>query len=175
MPSDRPYDEDPRGKNEAMAFELKQELEALVGVLGEAAVPYAICGGIAVTIHGAPRLTDDLDLLVPAASVDAAKQAAARIGFDIPAAPMIFGRGTAFARTVHRVSKLDDGELLTLDLIAADGALEAVWRERIVVEWEGHRVPVVSLTGLLAMKRMAGRPKDLLDIAALEGSDENEP
>jgi hypothetical protein len=157
-----------------MALDLKQELEMLVGALGEAAVPFAVCGGIAVTIHGAPRLTDDLDLLVPATSIEAAKQIAARVGFDVPAAPMVFGGGTPHARTVHRVSKLDEGELLTLDLIVVAGALEEVWRGRVLVEWEGRRVPVVSRAGLLAMKRIAGRPKDLLDIAALEGGGEDE-
>jgi hypothetical protein len=96
------------------------------------------------------------------------------VGFDIPAAPMTFGRGTAQPRTVHRISKLDEGELLTLDLIVVSGALEEVWRDRVLVEWEGRRVPVVSRAGLLTMKRMAGRPKDLLDIAALEGGREDE-
>lgn len=55
-----------------MALDLKQELEMLVEALGEAAVPFAVCGGIAVTIHGAPRLTDDLDLLVPKDLLDIA-------------------------------------------------------------------------------------------------------
>jgi hypothetical protein len=53
-----------------MALDLKAELEALIDALAAAAVPHAICGGIAVTIHGAPRLTDDLDLLVPADRID---------------------------------------------------------------------------------------------------------
>lgn len=86
----------------------------------------------------------------------------------------VFGRGTPHERTVHRVSKLDEGELLTLDLIVVAGALEEVWRGRVLVEWEGRRVPVVSRAGLLAMKRIAGRPKDLFDIAALEGGREDE-
>ncbi len=157
-----------------MALDLKEELEVVVEALGKASVPFAICGGIAVTIHGAPRLTKDLDLLVPATSIDAAKQTAAGVGFDIPAAPLTFGRGTAQVRTVHRISKLDEGDLLTLDLIVVAGALEEVWRDRVLVEWEGRRVPVVSRAGLLTMKRMAGRPKDLLDIAALEGGGEDE-
>lgn len=155
-------------------LDLKQELEGLVAALAAGSVPFAICGGIAVTIHGAPRLTDDLDLLVLAADVPAAKRVAATVGFDVPAAPMIFGRGTPTERTVHRVSKLDDGELLTLDLIVATGHLDEVWRDRILVEWEGRKVPVVSRSGLLTMKRIAGRPKDLLDIAALDAGDSDE-
>jgi hypothetical protein len=153
-----------------MALDLKEELEALVDALAAASVAHAICGGVAVTIHGAPRLTDDLDLLVPAAELDAAKRVAATLGFDVPARSMVFGRGTPSERTVHRVSKLDDGQLLTLDLIVASGtALDAVWADRIAVQWEGRRIQVVSRDGLIVMKRVAGRPKDLLDIAALEG------
>jgi hypothetical protein len=155
-------------------LDLKEELERLVEALSVASVPFAICGGIAVTIHGAPRLTDDLDMLVQAADIEKAKQVAAAVGFDLPARPMVFGAGTPDARTVHRVSKMDEGELLTLDLIIVAGPLEGVWRDRVLVEWEGRRVPVVSRVGLLSMKRLAGRPKDLLDIAALEGTDGDE-
>lgn len=155
-------------------LDLKEQLELLVGALAEASVPFAICGGIAVTIHGAPRLTDDLDLLVPGAEIDAAKRIAATVGFDLPTAPMTFGAGTPDPRTVHRVSKLDEDELLTLDLIVVSGQLEEVWRDRVIVEWEGRRVPVVSRRGLLTMKRLAGRPKDLLDIASLGGGQDGD-
>ena len=153
-----------------MALDLKHELEALTDALSLAGVPFAVCGGVAVTIYGAPRLTDDLDLLVPAAAVARVKSIAATVGFDVPAAPMIFAAGTPRARTIHRVSKLDGPELLTLDLVVVDGPLEDVWKTRVIVEWESRRVPIVSRDGLLAMKRLAGRPKDLLDIAALEGT-----
>ena len=142
-----------------MALDLKQELEMLTDALGAAGVPFAICGGIAVTIYGAPRLTDDLDLLIQPADVSTTKQVAASVGFDVPAAPMIFSAGTPRARTIHRVSKLDGTGLLTLDLILVDGQLADVWKTRVTVEWESRRVPIVSREGLLAMKRLAGRPK----------------
>lgn len=44
-------------------------------------------------------------------------------------------------------------------------------KDRVLVEWEGRRVPVVSRDGLLAMKRLADRPKDRLDISRPEGND----
>ena len=37
----------------------------------------------------------------------------------------------------------------------------------MLVEWEGRRVPVVSVGGLIRMKRVAGRPQDLVDIENL--------
>lgn len=44
-------------RRKIIALNLKQELEALVDALGAQSVEFAICGGIAVTIHGAPRRT----------------------------------------------------------------------------------------------------------------------
>jgi hypothetical protein len=151
-----------------VALDLKTELDGLIAALQANAVELAICGGVAVTIHGAPRLTDDFDFLVPADHIAAAKTAAATVGFDIPAGPITSGSGSAAQRTVHRVSKPDGPGLLTLDLIVAGGFLDEVWRDKVLVEWDAHRVHVVSRAGLIAMKRVAGRPKDLVDIAALE-------
>lgn len=80
-----------------------------------------------MTIYGAPRLTDDVDLLVPAADIENAKRVVATVGFDVPARPMQFGADTPNPRTVHRASKLDEeGELLSLDLLVVAGPLEAV-------------------------------------------------
>lgn len=46
---------------------LVDELYAVAAALREAGVRYAICDGLAVTIHGATRTTKDIDIL----SVDA--------------------------------------------------------------------------------------------------------
>jgi hypothetical protein len=43
---------------------LKDELVQVIEALGSSAIPYALCGGIAVVIHGYPRLTKDIDLLI---------------------------------------------------------------------------------------------------------------
>ena len=39
---------------------LFEEFRAVVGVLGVARIPYAICGGIAMSIHAHPRATIDI-------------------------------------------------------------------------------------------------------------------
>jgi hypothetical protein len=54
---------------------------------------------------------------------------------------------------------------MALDLIAElEALLEAFERGRIEY----------ALCGLVAMKRLAGRPQDLADIAILEGTDEDD-
>jgi hypothetical protein len=150
-----------------VALNLKTELESLIDALMAEGVEFAICGGIAVTIHGAPRFTKDIDLLVKSEAVQPTLTVARRLGFTLPAVPMVFHAGTEREQVVHRVSKPDPPALLPLDLIVAGVALKDVWTSRILVEWEGRRVPVVSLSGLVTMKRLAGRDQDRLDIKNL--------
>jgi hypothetical protein len=45
-------------------LDLVSELANVVRALDAAGVPYALCGGIAVTIHGHVRATKDIDLLI---------------------------------------------------------------------------------------------------------------
>ena len=43
---------------------LVTELHAVCAALVRAQIRYAICGGVAVTIHGATRSTKDIDILI---------------------------------------------------------------------------------------------------------------
>ena len=147
---------------------LKSELEAVVDALSKDGVGFALCGGIAVTVHGAPRFTKDIDLLIRQAELAAALAAARTVGFDLAAAPMCFDAGGPRERTIHRVSKVEGDQVLTLDLLLVEPAFNEVWNSRVWVEWEGRRVPVVSKAGLVQMKRLAGRDQDLVDIKSLE-------
>jgi hypothetical protein len=74
---------------------------------------------------------------------------------------------------VRRISKTEGPEVLTLDLVILPPWLSEVWESREAIEWEGREITVVSREGLLAMKRVAGRPQVLADIARLtEAADE---
>jgi hypothetical protein len=46
-------------------MDLYDELRSLVAALDRQHVDYAICGGIALALHGYPRFTKDIDLLSP--------------------------------------------------------------------------------------------------------------
>ena len=157
-------------------FNLTEELAALIEAFDRDKVEYAVCGGLALALHGYPRATLDLDLLVLPSQLADASRIARELGFDVPARKMIFGLRAGTPREMQRVSKLDpSGEMLSLDLIVVAEDLEPVWQDRVDIEAGKRRIVTVSREGLIAMKRIAGRPKDLLDIATLEGTADAEP
>ena len=82
-----------------------------------AQIRYAICGGVAVTIHGATRSTKDIDILIAPTDVDKALDAVRAIGYKFAALPLVFDEGTARERHVQSVSKIEDGEHLSLDFL----------------------------------------------------------
>jgi len=98
-----------------------EEALALVRTLEDEGVPYALCGALALAVHGAPRATTDIDLLVSPDAVERVVAVAKRLGFVFGAAPMGFRDGV----TVHRWSKLSEGEVLTLDVLEAPPRLRA--------------------------------------------------
>ncbi len=43
---------------------LYDELRTLISALDRGKIEYALCGGIAMAIHGRPRATVDIDILI---------------------------------------------------------------------------------------------------------------
>ena len=132
-----------------------------------AGIHYALCGGLAVAVHGAPRATSDIDLLVQNDDVERAVEAAASIGFTFRAAPMRFPDGMV----IRRVTQVAGAHAVTLDLILATPNLEGVFASRERLDLDGRPLWVVSRTGLIEMKIAAGRPQDLADVAKLTDGD----
>jgi hypothetical protein len=146
---------------------LFDELVSLVAALDADGVEYALVGGLAVAVWGAPRATQDIDLLVRPEALAAALAAARRSGFDVPARLMTFPDGMR----LQRVSRLEGDSLLTLDLMLVDANLEEAWRTRLRLETATGPLWVITREALIAMKVAAGRPQDVADIARLREQD----
>jgi len=140
---------------------------AVVGALEVDGVPYALVGGLAVAVWGAPRATKDIDLLVEPGDLDRAKAAVGRLGFTLPAQAMAFSDGMV----VHRVSKIRDGGLITVDFLVVDRNLQSHFDQRQSHTLQGERVWVIGREGLIAMKVSAGRPQDQADVIRLKELD----
>ena len=146
---------------------LQRELFRVVDAFNTAGIEYAVCGGLAVAIHGYPRATQDIDVLIQKSQLDAAVRSIESIGYVIPAGLIPFKTGTEFQHEVFRVSRMTDGEVLSLDLMLVAPVFETVWAERQMVRLSGRQLCVVSRSGLAKMKRLAGRYKDLADLEGL--------
>jgi hypothetical protein len=150
-----------------MAEDVITTLDAVVDALNIANVAYALCGGLAVNLHGHVRATRDIDLLLPRDQLDRARAALRPLGFDIDAGPIPFGIGTDRERVLYRVSRIVGAQLSTIDLMVVTPVLEPAWASRVCARWRGRDVWTVSLDGLARMKRLAGRPQDLADLENL--------
>ena len=146
---------------------LFEELVAVVQALETAGIDYALVGGLAVGVWGAPRATKDIDLLVMPSDVRRAKECLHPHGYTLEALPMKFSDGMK----LERVSKIVAGATMTVDFILVDPNLQPTWNSR---EWRAadtFRICVVSRDALIAMKLAAGRPQDQADVIKLTEQD----
>jgi hypothetical protein len=149
------------------------KLQALLGRLARAEVDFVVVGGVAVVFQGYGRATKDLDITYATSDDNLRRLGEVLLALharqrgvpeDVPFVP----DGRTLARTRLLTLETDDG---SLDLLAdPPGAPPyATLRERADrVDLDGLVVAVAALDDLLAMKRAAGRPQDLVDIDALE-------
>jgi hypothetical protein len=156
---------------------LSEELVAVTTALESARIDYAVCGGFAVGLHGYPRMTFDLDLLIQEADVPRFEAAVRPLGFDVVAGTFAFRRGTPQETRFWRVSKFDGPDHLVLDALLVTPVFEIVWQTRQRIRFDAHELWVVSREGLAIMKQLSGRAKDLVDLQNLGIllADEDEP
>lgn len=161
----------------------------LLQSLADENVDYVLVGGLAVQLHGFMRATFDIDLVLAMNDgnlkrfIEVAKRFGLKPGIPVPIDSL---RNADQIDQWHR-----DKGMLAFSLRepqAAGSVVDVLVRPEISFETLmvnavkgtlfGRRVLIASIDDLLAMKRAADRPKDRLDIAALEkikrGEDPND-
>jgi hypothetical protein len=147
-------------------IDLFDAFHKLVIALELQAVDYALCEGLAMAVHGFPRATVDIDLLILSKSLDQAMTIARDLGYTIRGKDLSFARG---AFEIRRVSKIDSasGDRLSLDFLLVTSETLPAWESRMEADWEGGKLSVVSREGLIKMKHLRGSGQDLDDIEKL--------
>lgn len=149
-------------------------LEALLRVtadLEDLGVRWALVGGLAISVWIEPRTTRDIDLAI---AVENDRQAE-RLIRDLKARgyillPEHFEQAVTGRLATVRFSEPGEEEaLIVLDLLLASSGLEpeVVDAAQLVEVAPDLVVPVATPFHLLALKVLAGRPQDLLDIQNL--------
>jgi hypothetical protein len=155
----------PSAVREPPAAPLVEVLGALTGWSEAARVPYVVVGGIAASLLGRPRLTQDVDALAIAAEADWARALSQAAAFGLVARgsdPLAFARRTRVLLLRHEPTGID------LDVIFAGMPFEAeAVTNGTEVDVSGVRLRLPRVEDLLIMKAIAHRPKDLQDIQGL--------
>jgi len=153
--------------------------EPVLAALDAAGVRFVVVGGVAVVLHGHPRMTADLDLVIDLAAEPAARAIEALTGLGmqprLPVDPQAFADRAQRQRWIEDrnltvFTMIDPAEpLLEVDLLAeAPLPFDELWEKATVVHLEGQPIRIASLEHLIAMKKAVGRPQDLADVAALQ-------
>lgn len=160
----------------------RRSVETIVDSLNRAEVRYLVVGGLAVVAHGFVRFTADIDLVLdpdPAAT-GRAIAALAGLGYR-PRAPVPF---EAFADPLQRAAWAREKGLTVFSVFSdrhpateIDLFVKTPFDfERVYADADrfevaaGVEATFVSRADLIAMKRKAGRPQDLKDVAELEAT-----
>ena len=127
-------------------------------------VEYLLIGGYAVSYHGHPRTTADIDIWVAIQKENAEKLVAVlrEFGFDAPQlTPDLFLRQNQIIRMGNPPMRI---ELLTT---ISGVHFEECYSERIIDVIDDVEVLVINLEHLKRNKQASGRQKDLDDLAHL--------
>lgn len=152
---------------------MEPSFEKLLVLLAEAGVDFIVVGGVAVSIQGYVRLTEDVDLLIDESPLNVnrllGRLATYGEGFAGELSPADFTDEEGAIRIV------EETEQCQIDIFTrmsgrryADVIVDADW-----FEVGGHRIAVASKASLIGWKSKSVREKDQFDAMALSRLEEN--
>jgi hypothetical protein len=125
---------------------------------------YLVIGGIAVGLHGIPRVTMDIDILIEPTldncrkALQALDEAGLKMAGDV--APEVVLETTMY-------SFMGD---VNVDILCGARASDFndMWKNRTVKQVRDVKIDIISIEDLIETKRHLDRPKDKEDIEMLE-------
>ena len=154
---------------------------ALIQALCTSEVRFVLVGGVAATLHGSARLTQDVDIVYArdAENLGRIARALASLRPYLRGAPpgLPFNLDTqTLVAGFNFTLTTSAGDIDLLGEIAGAGSYDALIGHTIEVDLFGARCRCLDLPTLIAAKIASGRPKDLEAIAELRALlDERSP
>lgn len=144
-------------------MDLSDDFSEFLRCLTARKVRFLVVGGHAVSFHGYPRFTHDVDVVIlpEQGNAEALLGALADFGFDsvslqvsdfLTPTTVVLGRPPAHIDIMTVIKGVD---------------LDEAWVRREVGTLDGVEVAFISRQDLIAHKRAVGRPEDLADIARI--------
>lgn len=151
----------------------------VIRALSQAEIRYLVVGGVAVNLHGIPRMTYDLDLMISldVTNVRSAVDVMQKLGF-VPRLPV---RAEDFESEELRMQWKNEKHMLVFSFIKSNKEFETVdffidnpmnfdecYERRQILNPGGIPISTISVEDLIALKKLGGRKQDQSDIEALE-------
>ena len=143
---------------------LPLDFREFIRFINSAKVEYLLVGGYAVSLHGAPRFTADMDIWVNRDPDNAVRLGSALQQFGFTTAEVVSGQFLK-AESVFRIGRPP----LQIDLLTDVSGRDFLdcYSRREVITRDGIEISIISLADLKINKQAAGRAKDLGDLESL--------
>ena len=149
------------------------KVHALLAALIDGEVDFVVIGGIAAVLHGSPTVTHDLDIVFAGDAKN--MECLGSVLTELRAKPWGVDEDLPFeadARTLDRIQLLTlqttAGRIDVMHPPAGAPSYEDLRSRAETVDVNGRTVRVAAIDDLIAMKKAAGRAKDLSVVAELE-------
>ncbi len=126
-------------------------------------VRYLVIGGIAAALHGVPRATFDLDILIEATMENVKRLLAALDEAGLGTAGLV----TPEKLLGKEITVFEDWIRIDVQTRTPGIKFENAWPRRKAMDYQGQRMWVLSKKDLISSKRAAGRKVDLEDVKSL--------
>jgi len=126
-------------------------------------VRYVVIGGVAAVLHGVPRATFDLGILIERTRENAENLLKALLAADLETASLISPENVL----ANEITVFNDLVRIDVQTSTPGLAFDTAWKNRITLEYQGQPLLVASRQDLIASKTAAGRDIDLQDVRAL--------
>jgi len=137
-------------------------------------VRYLVIGGVASVLHGVPRATFDLDILIEATPDNAKRLLDALLDAQLGTASLT----TPEDLLAHEITVFADKIRIDVQTSTPGVDFQDAWQRRQIMNYHGQEFYVLSKDDLISSKRAVGREVDLEDVRLLElaeGKENAEP
>lgn len=146
-------------------LKLETDFIDFVNLCNKYEVEYLVIGGYAVSIHGYPRSTKDLDICIKVSEENALKMVKVINDFGFASLKLTkedFLKRDFITQLGHDPVRID----ILNDL---DGvSFEEAWMNKKIIDFEDSKINFIGYSELLKVKEKAGRPQDIADISKLK-------
>ena len=127
-------------------------------------VKYVVIGGIASILHGVPRATFDLDILIEATPENSRRLLEAMLDAGLGTAALTDAKDVL----AHEITIFRDRVRVDVQTSTPGIEFRDVWLNRKTVSYQGQDFFILSRDDLISSKRASGRDVDLEDVRLLE-------